>query len=825
MLLKRHRVAAVLSQEALAARAGLSARAISDLERGAKARPHLETVRMLANALALSPAEQAELAAAARPEAKPPEVPSPPSDAGTVPVRLPIPPTPLVGRERDVERIVSLFAHGTARSVTITGPGGVGKTRLAMAVAANLEPAFPHGMVWVELAPLADPRLLVSRLSEALGLRHEGAQLLVRQLHDHLRGKRLLIVLDNCEHLRHDVADLVATMLSTHPDLMVLSTSRAPLRIRWEQIYEVLPLPVPDGVGMTLEDIRENDAVCLFIARARAIDPGFELSADNVDAIAAICRRLDGLPLAIELGAARTRMLSPAALLALLDEHIWVVGKGAQDAPAHQQTLREAIAWSYDLLLPQHQRAFRRTAVFAGSFSLDAAAAVCAEGDPLTTLEALGELIDQALLRRVEAPGRSPRFGMLETVRSFAHEELVGNGEDIAAWRVLATFLLDLVTEARAALDGPDAPNWLARLETDYDNVRAVLGWTLRAERDDPDVELGLQIAIGLWPYFQRRGYLRESNDWLERALARCESATPEARAIALLFLANIANNLEDHERARRHYQASKELWTALGKTPEMASCLVGLGFVATSEGDLEAARGFYEEALAVGQGALSSKQMVSTLYGLGQLHIAKGDLTAALSHFEQARQLCQETGATTSVFLLDVERAYIERLRGNTTRARDLAQQALTYFASTGENLGSGYCLIELGHLDAADGNVRLAAARVREAYQTFGKTDDPVGIVKCLECLVSLAAQVGRWHDAVLLANVARIWRANTRTIAPAVEQVLQDEYLERAQRNLDPVSLDAVIQEASQLSLDGVAFSVETLLATIESAFVET
>jgi predicted ATPase len=416
--------------------------------------------------------------------------------------------------------------------LTLTGPGGVGKTRLALAIADDAAPSFADGVAFVDLAPLRDPALVLPAVAQRLGVREGGGLALADAVATFLKPRRVLLLLDNVEHLLA-AAPGVATLLAACPALQVLATSRAPLRLLGEQLLPVPPLALPDPAAPpALADLAVTEAVTLFVQRARAVAPGFALSEANAAAVAEVCARLDGLPLALELAAARLRLLSPQALLALLTRRLRVLTGGERDRPDRQRALRDTLAWSHDLLPADARVVFRRLAVFAGGFDLEAARAVAAgpETDALAVLEALGTLVDHGLAHEVQAPGGEPRFGMLETVREFAEERLAECGEADATARRHALHFLALVERAAPALAEAWSPAWLERLGAEHGNLRAALAW-LEAGGEP---EAFLRLVEALYHFWLIRCHYREGLAWLERALARDGGPPSEARARVL---------------------------------------------------------------------------------------------------------------------------------------------------------------------------------------------------------------------------------------------------------------------------------------------------
>jgi predicted ATPase/DNA-binding SARP family transcriptional activator len=535
---------------------------------------------------------------------------------------LPVPPTPLVGRRLELAAVGALFRDEGARLVTLTGPGGTGKTRLALAVAQALEPELRDGALFVGLAPVSSPELLVPTIAEALDVR-EGERSLAEGVTEHLRERRLLLVLDNFEQLL-SAAPFVGDVLAEAPRLWVLATSRAPLRLAAEHEYPVPPFDPPDA-GLPFEALVQTDALRLFAARARAVDPAFELDEAGAPDVARVCGRLDGLPLAIELAAARSKLLAPAEILERLEREPHLLGSGPRDAPARQRTLAATIRWSYDLLSPEERLAFERLGVFAGGCTLEAAERVCD-----VTLENLGTLVDNNLLRR-----RGSRFTMLETVRQFAVErfEEAGSAE---LRRRHAEWLTEIAEAAQGAnLGGEDPVPWLDRLEAEHDNVRAALAWSL-----DEAPELALRLASALRVYWEVRGHFAEGARWLDEALARATDADPELRVKAVSVSGGIAFRRGDLERADERFEVQLELARQLGDDHWIARGLSDIGTVAAARNDLEAAGALLEESAALFRKLDEPARLGIVLANLGHIAAERGDYAHAIEVTEEALSL-----------------------------------------------------------------------------------------------------------------------------------------------------------------------------------------
>jgi predicted ATPase/class 3 adenylate cyclase len=693
----------------------------------------------------------------------------------TRPNNLPLQPTPFLGREDQVARVVELLGRDDVRLLTMTGPGGVGKTRVALQAAADMLEAFPDGVWFVDLSVLDDPALVPSVIAGVLGVREAGSGLTDR-LASVLGRKRLLLVLDNFERVV-EATPVISDLLAQVPGLKVLATSRTPLHAYGEHEYPLAPLPLPDPAHLpSVEGMSQYEAVRLFIARAQAVKPDFTVTAANAPAVAEICFRLDGLPLAIELAAALVKMLPPQALLKRLEQRLPLLTGGARTLPARQQTMRNAIAWGHDLLAPDEQTLFRRLAVFPGGCTIEAAEAVASPDSTLDAFAGLSSLVDKSLLRQEEGADGEPRFRMLETVREFGLERLEVSSEETATRDRHAGFFLALLEQR-----DPEAgdPTWLDLIDREYDNVRAALGWSW--ETDQHDTLLRLAVTLILFWYY--RGHLTEGRRWLDQALQTPpDDAAPRPRAWALTMSGMLANVCGETDRAAALLTESFTWWERSGEAYGSAIARSLLGGVRVNQGR-------YDEAASL--------------------------FAANETYFRDNEAYFRDAGHEDWLGHASFHLGLIAWVQGDEARARSLLRDAVERFDRTGAPIDAIDPLRYLGLMACTAGDLDDAAVWFGEVVARLRQLGSRAAIAVGLADVATFAAAREAWQPAVrLFAKADALLQAE----AAAFSLPARDHYERahaRAREELGDVAYQASAVAGRALTLEQALVEAETML----------
>jgi predicted ATPase/DNA-binding SARP family transcriptional activator len=681
--------------------------------------------------------------------------------------------TSLIGRDREQGSIAARLMAEDTRLLTLTGPGGVGKTRLALEVASDLVERFEDGVLFVGLASVLDPALVSSAIAQALGVREAAGRPLlesVESVKKHLGERERLLLLDNFEHLLA-AAPLVADLLATCRRLKVLITSRAVLHLRGEKEFAVPPLALPDREHvLSLPALAGYAAVALFVERARDVRPGFAITSENAPAVAEICRRLDGLPLAIELAAARVKLLPPQALLARLEHRLALLTGGPRDLPARQQTLRDTLAWSYGLLDPAEQALFRRLAVFVGGCTLEAAEAVCAVGvadreasspspsphlpSPDHVLDLVASLVDKSLVRREEQPDGEPRLGLLETLREFGLEQLEASSEAEAIRERHASYYLDLAERAETELVGPHQQTWLALLERERDNLRAVERWAVARG----DAETIVRLGAALWRFWWARADAAEAREWVDAILGLAGRATSvPALARSLHGAGALAMELGDHAVSRTLLEEAVAVARRLGDRRTLAHVLGTLGRLEFVQGRYTESRTVLDECLALAREVDDRAGLIRALSRRGFVEYIDGRQETARALFGEGLALAREAGDLAAVgeFLTNLGNTY--HVEGDLPNAIRMYREALTVLREVGDRHGLAWALNDLGHALSLRGELEAARDSLREALTLARRMGSRRRLAFTVGAVALLAAAAGQTARSVRLGAAA--------------------------------------------------------------------
>ncbi len=789
---KQRRKVLGLTQVELARRVPCSKVMINKIEANLR-QPSVQLTKLLAHHLRIPPSDYTAFFLLARPDlsADQLEAPLAPgpleqplwglSRRGAI---LAVPPTPLVGREQELEKICALLQRPEVRLVTLTGPGGTGKTRLGLEVATTLRTAFNDGVYFINLAPISDASLVLPTIAQALGIQELQAGAIQKVLGNYLNDRQLLLVLDNFEQVLTAAKDIAAA-LAMAADLKILITSRIRLHISGEFEFVVSPLELPDLRQLISPDLLlQSPAVTLFVQRARAAQGGFALTRDNALTVVQICARLDGLPLALELAAARIKFMPPQALLNRLagggqEAPLDILEGGAIDLPDRHQTIRRTIDWSYQLLSEPEQSLFRGLGVLVGGCTLDAALALSESSEAqahAAVLANLTSLVNQSLLQLTEDSDGQPRYNMLETLREYALERLAEQDELAALQKKHAQFFLELAEAAQSKSEGPEQSAWLRQLEAEHDNLRAALTWCCTSPEG---ARVGLRLAAALWDFWLVRGYVQEGRSWLANILAQSKAAAPSReRAEALNGAGLLAWAQGDIQQANALLEESLALFRSLDDKLGSAWALSHLGDVALRHGRYDLAVQFCSESRMLFQVANAPSKSAWVLLTLGNAVWAQGQQETAIAYLSESLNLFRELGDRQGTAWAIEYLGYIAQAQADDyANARELLNESLGMFREMGDKTGMAWALNHLGRLVQAQGENQPAMALFRDSVGLFYELGISRGVAWGLVGLASLASSAER--AARLLGAADGLFSAHNESVMPA-EQAYYERIL---------------------------------------------
>jgi predicted ATPase len=716
---------------------------------------------------------------------------APAESRGPRPTNLPVPRTRFVGREKERAALRTLLERPDVRIVTLTGFGGIGKTRLALQVAEDMSAVFPAGMSFVPLDSARDADQMVAAICRTLRVRETVGQTLRDSLKDHVAAAArapMLLILDNFEQLLGEAAT-VGELVASGGEIKVVVTSRSPLHVYGEHEFPVPPLALPDLEALpSLERLTQYESVALFLQRAQAVKPDFALTGENAPAIAEICARLDGLPLALELAAARVKLLSPSAMQSRLEKRLQLLTGGSLDLPARQRTLRGAIEWSYDLLNEDEQKLFRRLSVFVGGCTLEAVEAVCNAKSDLSVdaLDGMSSMVDKSLVRQIEMAGTEPRFVMLETIREYALERLEASGDGPITRRAHAAYCLVLAEEIGSARVAAviDSAEWLDRCEREHENFAAALEWVCRKD----EAQWGLRLGGALFQFWERRELITEGREWLTKLLDLPGAATRDkVRARAVFAAGVLAGAQKDYEVADSRFTESLEINRETDDKWAAAVSLNALAVTALDRRDVAAARRLSEQNLEVWRELGDRAAVARSLSNLASVVKEQGDYGLARSLYDEALSIFREIGDPTAAARVLNKLGDVSREQGATWKARELYEQSLATFREFGDRWGTALALADLGNLARERGDLSDARTLYKDSLRIFQSLDYKRGVAQILENLACAAADQGEARRALALAGSAAALRHALGTPLGTSEQAKLEANLEPARKGL--------------------------------------
>ncbi len=798
-LLKHHRLAAGLTQEDLAERAHLSARTISDLERGIKAAPYRDTVEALARALGL-PAEELEQSIPRR---------RGPRALRTSP-QLPVTPTSFVGRDAEIHDVVALLRESETRLVTVTGPPGIGKTRLALAVAEKALEMFADGVVFVPLDALRDATLVMPSLAEALGIQRSDSSSVEQRVVAHLQSRHFLLVIDNFEHVL-DAGDALARILAACPHVKLLLSSRAALNILGEHRFDLGPLGFPPaGITPELDSVSHYPALLLFSERAKVVNPGFQITPNNLDAVCGICQRLNGLPLAIELASARSNVLSPHALWQRLESQLQLLTGGPRDLPERHRTMRSAVAWSYDLLNDREQCLFRQLAAFAGSFSLDAIEAITSLDDSSTgsVLDDLTSLVDKSLVVATPSEADETRFAMLETIREFGMERLAASGELTATSARHCEYYVALAEHAYQEQVSDKQSLWFRRLEQEQGNLRVAARWIV--EHNDGD--RARRFGYSLWRFWDR-GHILEGRDWLSAFLGMPEMAVPNPDRCPLLFAAGrLAYRQADYATATILLQECLAIARAEADDVFTSAALTQLGHVAYAQGNLTSAKRHYTESLAIRRPLGDARTIGISLRSLARVQCARGDYAGARVLLHECLAYARETQNTVELSIALAGLGSVALLEDAYTEAEVFYRESLLRSRDVNDQHEVATALIGLARVAIELGMPQRAAGLLRQSLSIARTIGGLQLLTLSLEGFAMVLAATGQVRRSWQLVASVAAYRERVGVPPDPSDQILLDRFLTAASTTLAD-------HERAAITMAGRAYTIDQAISDIE------